>query len=349
MGDVLTSAAVKSRAHELRFDLCGIAAAVSHPELHRIHEWLANGHHGQMGYMARHAEKRVDVRNILPSARSVVVLGAVYNSGASSSLERTDPRAALVSRYAWGDDYHDVLGERLEQLEAWMRAEAGEGFESRRYVDTGPVIERVFAAYAGLGWIGRNTCLINPQLGSWLFLSEIISNAPLEPDEPALDQCGTCSLCIEACPTGAILDDRVLDANRCISYLTIELQGSIPEDLRPGMGQHVYGCDICQEVCPWNADAIAAVSGDPAWRARPTFERADLVALWRMSDAELRQAIKGTPMTRGRVTRFRRNLAVAIGNCDDEGVAVFDEPVDAPSLDDPLVREHVAWARTHSQ
>ncbi len=299
-----------------------------------------------MAYLARNADKRMDVRRVLPSARSVVVLGAIYNTAAPSSLECRDPRAALISRYAWGDDYHDVLGARLQRLETWMREEVGETFESRRYVDTGPVLERVFAAYAGLGWIGRNTCLINPELGSWLFLSEIISNAALAPDEPLLDRCGTCTLCIEACPTGAILDDRVLDATRCISYLTIELKQTVPADLRPQIGQHAYGCDICQEVCPWNADPIAAVSPDPAWRPRAPFVEADLLDLWRMSDDELRRAIKGSAMTRARVTRLRRNLAIAIGNSGDpSAAAVFDEPIDAASIDDPVVREHVEWAR----
>ncbi len=343
---VLTPAALKAKAQELGFDLCGIAAAEAFPELRRLEAWLASSHHGEMAYLARNADERMDVRRILPSARSVVVLGAIYNTAAPSSLERRDPHAALISRYAWGDDYHDVLGARLQRLERWMREQVGETFESRRYVDTGPVLERVFAAYAGLGWIGRNTCLINPELGSWLFLSEIISNAALEPDEPLLDRCGTCTLCIEACPTGAILDDRVLDATRCISYLTIELKQTIPGDLRPQLGQHAYGCDICQEICPWNADSIAALSDDPAWRPRAPFAEADLLDLWRMSDDELRRAIKGSAMTRARVTRLRRNLATAIGNCGDpSAAAVFDESIDAASIDDPLVREHVEWAR----
>lgn len=343
---MLTSGDVTAKAHELGFDLCGVAAPDPFPELQRLHGWIARGYHGEMAYLARNPDKRTDVRQVLPSAQSVVVLGTVYNTGGSSSLERRDRYRALISRYAWGEDYHDVVGARLLRLEAWMREQVGETFESRRYVDTGPVVERVFAAYAGLGWIGRNTCLINPELGSWLFLSEIISNVPLDPDEPVADQCGTCMLCVDACPTGAILDDRVLDATQCISYLTIELKSSIPAPLRSGIGHHAYGCDICQEVCPWNGDAIAAVSGDPAWRARAPFAQADLLALWRMSDVELREAIKGTPMTRARVTRLRRNLAIAIGNCGDpEAAAVFDEEINSSSIEDPLVREHVEWAR----
>jgi epoxyqueuosine reductase len=343
---MLTSEAVKQRAREVGFDLCGIASADPVPELRFLHDWLARGYHGRMAYLERNADKRLDVRRVLPSARSVIVLGAIYNTGAPSSLERADPRAALISRYAWGDDYHDVLSSRLEQLESWMREQAEEPFESRRYVDTGPVLERVFAHYAGLGWVGKNTCLINPELGSWIFLSEIVTSMFLAPDDAAFDRCGTCTLCIEACPTGAIVGDRLLDATRCISYLTIELKESIPEPLREGIGQHAYGCDICQEVCPWNADAVAAVSPDPAWQPRAPFAAADLLDLWRMTDDELRRAIRGTPMTRARVKRLRRNLAVAIGNCGDPGAAtVFDQPVDAPSILEPLVQEHVEWAR----
>jgi epoxyqueuosine reductase len=343
---MLTAQAVKHRARQLGFDLCGIARAEAFPELQFLREWLQRGYHGQMGYLERNADKRVDVSRVLPSARSVIVLGTVYNTPHPSSLERADPKAALISRYAWGDDYHDVLGSRLESLERWMAEQAGEAFESRRYVDTGPVLERVFAQYAGIGWIGKNTCLINPELGSWLFLSEIICSASLEPDDAGIDRCGTCTLCIEACPTGALVDDRVLDATRCISYLTIELKEAIPNALREGLGRHVYGCDISQEVCPWNAEAIAAVSGDVSWQPSSMFAAADLLDLWRTPDAGLRAAIKGSAMTRARVKRLRRNLAVAIGNCGDPSAAsVFDEPVDAPSILDPLVQEHIAWAR----
>jgi epoxyqueuosine reductase len=343
---VLTSADVKHRSHELGFDLCGIARAEAFPELHFLDDWLARGYHGEMRYLEWNADKRRDVRQVLPSARSVVVLGSIYNAGGRCSVELRDPRAALISRYARGDDYHDVVGERLSQLESWMREHGGQGFESRRYVDTGPVLERVFAQHAGLGWIGKHTCLINPELGSWLFLSEIICNVELEADEAGPDRCGTCRLCIEACPTGAIVGDRVLNATRCISYLTIELKEAIPGDLREGIGQHVYGCDICQEVCPWNSEAIAAISHDHAWTPRPAFSDPSLLDLWRMSDAELRSAMKGSALTRARVRRFRRNLAVAIGNCGDPAAAdVFDEPVDAPSMSDPVVKEHIDWAR----
>jgi epoxyqueuosine reductase len=343
---VLSSADVKVRARELGFDLCGIAPADPQPELGFLREWLGRGYHGEMEYMARTVSRRMDLREVLASAQSIVVLGAVYNTGTASSLENNDPRTALISRYAWGDDYHDVLGARLEQLESWMRERAGGAFESRRYVDTGPVVERVAAQAAGLGWIGKNTCLINPELGSWLFLCEILCSLPLQPDERQIDRCGTCTLCIEACPTGAIVGDGVLDARRCLSYLTIEVKGSIPREHREDLGRHVYGCDVCQEVCPWNADAIAPISFDSAWQPRAALVNPDLLQLWRMTDVELRAAIKGTPMTRARIRRLRRNLAIAIGNCGDPAAsAVFDEPIDAPSVDDPLVQGHVTWAR----
>jgi epoxyqueuosine reductase len=344
---MLTSSIVKQRAHELGFDLCGVAPAETPPaSASALQAWLARGYHGEMHYLARTAEKRVDVRQVLPSAQSVVVLGTIYNTPARSSIERSDRLAALISRYAWGDDYHDVLAARLRALVEWMREQAGEPFDAKFYVDTGPLLERAFAERAGLGWIGKNTCLINPDLGSWLFLCEVICSVPLAPDAPGLDRCGTCTLCLEACPTGAFVAPHTLDATRCLSYLTIELKERVPLELREAMDRHVYGCDICQEVCPWNADPVAAVSDDPAWRARPAFDGADLLTLWRMPDDELRRAIRGTPMTRARVKRLRRNLAIAIGNSGEPAaLAVFDEPIDAPSMEDPLVREHVEWAR----
>jgi epoxyqueuosine reductase len=202
----------------------------------------------------------------------------------------------------------------------------------------------VYAQYAGLGWIGKNTCLINPELGSWLFLGEIISTLPLEPDAQGLEQCGTCTKCLDACPTGALVEPWVLDSTRCISYLTIELRTSIPEALRPAMGAHTYGCDICQDVCPYNQPA--PVSGDAAWQPRPGLDLPALVDLWRSPDAELRRLTKGTAMTRAKLTGLRRNIAVAIGNSgEDTARAALDgRSDDRPSADDEIVREHVQWA-----
>jgi epoxyqueuosine reductase len=205
-----------------------------------------------------------------------------------------------------------VIERRLDALLAWMRQTSPERFDARRYVDTGPVQERVYAQHAGVGWIGKNTCVINPDLGSWLFLSEIICSLPLETDVPSFDQCGTCSLCLEACPTQALVAPGVLDSTRCISYLTIELRGPIPESLQPGIGSWVYGCDVCQEVCPWNA--TAAVSADPAWQPRRIWDGADVLSLTATSDDELRGALKRSAMRRTRIDGLRRNLAVAVRN-----------------------------------
>ncbi len=219
---------VKQRAAELGFDVCGIAPAANHRELAFLQEWLARGYAGEMHYLHRTANRRGDVRQVMPSARSVICLGTVYNTDRPYSTEIAGQSPALIARYAWGDDYHEVIQQRMDSLVAWMRERSGAAFEARAYVDTGPVQERVYAQYAGLGWIGRNTCLINPDVGSWLFLSEIICSLSLDPDPPALDQCGSCRLCLDSCPTGALVDSHVLDSTRCLSYLTIELKGAIP-------------------------------------------------------------------------------------------------------------------------
>jgi epoxyqueuosine reductase len=242
----------------------------------------------------------------------VIVTGTIYNTAVPYSTEIADPARAQIARYAWGDDYHDVIGARLDALVAWMREHSTQPFDARAYVDTGPVQERVYAQHAGLGWIGKNTCVINSAVGSWTFLSEIICSLPLEPDQPALDQCGTCTLCLDACPTGALVAPGVLDSTRCISYLTIEQRGPIPDELAPSVGSHVYGCDVCQEVCPWNQ--IAPSSSDPAWQARPVWANADVSVLSAMSDEELREAMRGSAMKRTKVAGLRRNLAVALEN-----------------------------------
>src|SRR5882672_10280573 len=205
MTSVLTSSSIKARARELGFDACGIAPAGDFPELRFLPEWIARGYAGTMAYLERSADRRADVRRVLPSARTVIVTATVYNTERPYSTERTDPSRAGIARYAWGDDYHDVVAARLESLLEWMRAASPDPFEARAYVDTGPVQERVYARHAGIGWIGKNTCVISPAIGSWIFLSAIICSLPLEVDAPSLDQCGACTLCIEACPTQAIV------------------------------------------------------------------------------------------------------------------------------------------------
>jgi len=314
---MLTSSTIKDKARGLGFDLCGIAPAGDLPELTFFREWLDRGYAGEMTYLHRSAERRADVRNVLPSARTVVVTGTNYNTDRPYSTECADAGRAHVARYAWGDDYHDVIGGRLDALLSWMRHEAAEPFEARAYVDTGPVQERVYAQHAGIGWIGKNTCVINPEIGSWIFLGVIICSLPLEVDLAALDRCGTCTLCLEACPTGAIVAPGVLDSNRCISYLTIELRGDIPEAMRAAIGTHIYGCDICQEVCPWNATPPR--SPDRAWQPRSVWDRVDLLTLAGCTDDELADSLRGSAMRRTRVQGLRRNIDTALGNaCDAE-------------------------------
>ena len=335
---------IKARAAELGFDLCGIAPAAAHKELEFLPDWLSRGYAGDMHYMARSAERRADVRAVMPAARSVICLGTVYNSDRPYSTEIADRSTALIARYAWGEDYHEVIQRRMDALVEWIRGTAGPGVELRPYVDTGPVQERVYAQYAGLGWIAKNTCVVNPELGSWIFLSEIICSLALEPDPPALDQCGTCRLCIDSCPTGALVDPYVLDATRCLSYLTIETKGEIAIDQRESIGSHAYGCDVCQEVCPWNAQpAVEDPPGSP-WVPRAAFDGRSIAALWRTPDAELRAAMKKSAMTRAGVRRFRRNLAVCAGATGDADALTALREVDEPTCDDPMVAEHVHWA-----
>ena len=340
---MVTAASIKQKAASLGFDLCGIAPVDAFPELPFLQEWLAKGYAGEMAWMARTAERRADVRQVVPGARSVIVTATLYNTDRPYSDELL-PDIARISRYAWGDDYHGVIQGRLDVLLERLRSTYGDGFEARAYVDTGPVQERVYAQYAGLGWIGKNTCLINAELGSWIFLSEIICNLDLEPDEAVFDQCGTCTLCLAACPTGALVEPGVLDSARCLSYLTIENKDEIREEQRVLLGSHAYGCDICQDVCPWNRTATTAVSSDQAWQPREGLGSPRLLDIWQRTDDELRGLLKGSAMKRAGVRRLRRNLAVAIGNSRNPEAARVLESHDQPLCRDPLVEEHVAWA-----
>ena len=343
---MLSSGSIKSHALELGFDRCGIAPVGPFPELAFLEQWLRRGYAGTMSYLGRSAKKRREVRAAEPAAHSVIVTATVYNCDRPHAIGVDDPSRALVSRYAWGDDYHVIVRQRLDALLEWMRVESDVPFEARTYVDTGPIQERVYAQYAGLGWIGKNSCLINPEIGSWLFLGCLITSLPLEPDAPGQDQCGECTACLTACPTGAIVAPGTVDATRCISYLTIEHRKAPPEGLRPAMGAHVYGCDICQDVCPWNRRA--AVTDAPEWTPRAGLDGASLETLWRMSDAALSRLIEGTPMTRAGVAQLRRNLAIAIGNAGGAvAPGVFDgnDPDACPSLAVADVQTSVAWAR----
>src|SRR3954464_9399968 len=311
----LTSQDVKAKAREIGFDLCGVAPAGDLPELGFFQTWLARGDAGEMAYLPRSAERRADVRRVLPRARRVIVTGTIYNTAVPYSTEG-DPDRAHIARYAWGDDYHDVIGARLDALLAWRRDASAQPFDARAYVDTGPVQERVYAQHAGLGWIGKNTCVINPQAGSWIFLSEIICSLPLDVDAPSLDQCGDCMLCLEACPTQAFDGPGNLDATRCISYLTIEQRGPIPDAFASAVGTHVYGCDICQEVCPWNQ--AAPVSTDPAWQPRGIWDQPFVADLLQTDDDRLRRALSGSAMMRAKTAGLRRNFQVASENAGTE-------------------------------
>jgi len=314
---MLTSSRVKALAAEAGFDLCGIARAEKHPKLARLSAWIEQGYAGEMTYLAESLAERLDPAVTLPTAKSVISVAIVYNTTHPYSTAITDPDRVAIARYAWGDDYHDVMRVRLRALLASLAAEAEPGFEALSCVDHEAIQERVFAEAAGLGWIGKNTCVINPQLGSWLFLGEIVTNADLAPDAPVADQCGTCTRCIDACPTQAIIhgagpdgdEPYTVDATRCLSYLTIETRGEIDPVLQPAVKTQVFGCDICQDVCPWNRKA--AVSDDPAWQPREGLAFPTLASLVAMTDAQWSAKMKGSAMKRAGLTRMRRTLRYA--------------------------------------
>lgn len=344
---MLTASAIKAQARALGFDACGIAPASGMPELARIHDWLARGHHGEMSYLARTADTRADLQRFLPGARSVIVTATNYYTGGAPPPSGAVP--ATVARYAQGEDYHLVLADRLDRLVDWMRVESGEEFAAAPFVDKHWVQERVFAAYAGLGWIGKHSLLINRDLGSWLLLAGVATTLVLEPDGLIADQCGACTLCLDACPTGAIVAPREVDARACLSYLTIELDGPIPLPSRPSVADHLYGCDVCQEVCPWNL--APAVTTDSAWQPRAGRECADAVELWQRPDDALHGFVAGSAMTHVPLAQLRRNLALVVGNRGDaSAVDALARPGGgvrnaAHSAAAPVVQDAVAWAR----
>ena len=344
----ISSTDVKRLARECGFDLSGITSADPPAEAAYYPEWLAAGYAGEMTYLYGHrAEMRGDACSLLASARSVICLGVVYNTSLPYSTRFTGDELAWISRYAWGDDYHDVLRERMKTLVARLRELAV--FECRICVDTAPLLERAYALRAGLGWIGHNTCLINQQLGSWVFLGEILTSLDLEPDAPAPFRCGTCRRCIEACPTQALVPTGrgdgpafALDSRRCISYWTIELRGAIPEAGREPMGANVFGCDICQDVCPWNRRAAA--TADAAFAPRSNPSPPPLEKLATLSEPEFDEMFRSSPVRRARYAGFLRNVAVAMGNTKNARHRPALEQLAAS--DDALVREHALWALT---
>ena len=349
------AAMVKRAAEDAGFDLAGIAPATDAPELQQFPAWIAAGHAGEMDYMAARDEqgglKRASLSRVAPWARSVVVCAVNYNTDHPYSTQTNDPSRGWISRYAWSrEDYHDVVMRRLEKVEATLRqrvpAESQSTLITRCYVDTGPVVERVYAKYGGIGWIGKNTCIISQKKGSWLFLGVILTSLELEPDvsasnPPAPDRCGTCTRCIEACPTQAILAPYQLDSKKCISYLTIEKRGSIPEDLRVGMGRHVFGCDICQDVCPWNRKAPATKVSE--FEPRPGLVNPALAWLAEMSAEEFREAFRGSPVRRAKRSGLRRNAVLAMGNSGNREFLPVLEKLAAD--EDECVAESALWAK----
>ena len=338
------AAAVKSEARAAGFDLCGITTAAPFAlEGRALAEWVAHGYHGEMTYMARNAPRSPVPEAVVAGARSLVVVALYYGDavpgGADDGPSTRRPRGR-ISRYAHGDDYHLVMEPRLRRLAEFLRSR-GAGV-ARYYVDTGPVIDRAAARRAGIGWFGKNTMIITQRTyGSWVFLGEILTDLEIAPDPEAEGDCGRCRICLDACPTGAIVDPYTVDARRCISYLTIEHRGPIPRDLRPQIGDHIFGCDICQAVCPHNVRTASA--RHPELAPRPeTGARPELIPLLNITEAEFRRRFRGSPVKRTKRSGLRRNVAVALGNAGDPAAvpALCEALTDA----DALVRAHAAWA-----
>ena len=348
---------IEDRAHLAGFDLTGFAA-VTDDGSERFADWVRAGHAGEMDWLKRTDAAgefvRGDLRRSLPWARSVLVCAMNYNPDAPRSIDPAPRTAGWIARYAWsgnavqdehasGSDYHDILLPRLRDVEASIRQRFGSDVELKSYVDTGPVVERDFAARAGVGWIGKNTCVLNQQMGSWLLLGVIVMSLELRPEDwdlPAADRCGTCTRCIDACPTDALVAPRVLDATRCIAYLTIEKKGEIEEPLRSSMGRHVFGCDICQDVCPWNRRAPVAASN--ALPARVELVNPPLEWLASMDGPEFNRWFRGSPLERTRRKRVLRNVAIAMGN---SGEARFLPRLRAWAVgEDAVLADAARWA-----
>jgi epoxyqueuosine reductase len=352
---------IKRCAGGVGFDLCGIAPVGTFRELSVFPDWIATGKHGEMRYMEARNEagelKRVALDRVAPWARSVIVCAINYNTARPHSTEEPESNTqkasgrGWISRYAWGrEDYHAAVLRRLRRLESELGQLANESnvaLQMRSYVDTGPLIERVYAKYAGIGWIAKNTCVINQQLGSWLFLGVILTSIDLAEhdaafDQPAPDRCGTCTRCIVACPTQAIVAPGELDARLCISYLTIEKRGEIPEELRAPMGRHIFGCDICQDVCPWNRKA--PVTSADEFEPREELVNPPLEWLATMPPEDFAREFRGSPVKRAKRSGLRRNAVIAMGNSESKKFL----PILAALSDDadPVVAQHARWART---
>jgi epoxyqueuosine reductase len=359
------SETIKSAARNAGFDLAGIAAVRDFPELNYFPEWIANGHAGEMKYLEARDDagnlKRSSLRATAPWARSVIVCAVNYNTDYPYSTQVTDSDRGWISRYAWSrEDYHESVLRQLRIVERFLlkkmvvrqdvsltvaepaaNAVDGAALQTRCYVDTGPLVERVYAKHAGVGWIGKNTCILNQKMGSWLFLGVILTSLELVADLPVPDRCGTCTRCIDACPTNAFLGPHQLDSNKCISYLTIEKRGTIPEEVRGGIGRHVFGCDICQDVCPWNRKAPPTQAAE--FQPREGLVNPALEWLAAMKSDEFREAFRGSPIRRAKLTGLRRNAVIAMGNSGNQKFIPTLERLSHE--DDPIVAEAAAWAR----
>lgn len=331
-----SKADIKEKARALGFDLVGVSPLGPFPEAVFYPKWLDSGYAGEMRYLERQRATKLDPRSILPGAKSVIVCAMNYNTAHRGT--RFDRFRGWVSRYAWGEDYHGTVRKKLLELAAWIEQVSAN--KTKTYVDTGPLLERVYAKYAGVGWFGKNTCIIDQKIGSWLFLGCILTDLDVEYDTPPPDRCGTCTRCIDACPTQAIVAPYVLDSRKCISYTTIELRGEMPDADRAGIGHHLFGCDICQDVCPWNRKAPHTAEAD--FQPRPELYWPELTRLLDLRDDDWRRMIRGTSMKRAKIKGLLRNLMVVAGN---SGVREL-----VPKLrmflthDDEHVRSHAQWA-----
>ena len=337
-----------SFAREIGFDSCRIAACKAPPHAMEFREWLGESAQGEMNYMQRGEEKRCDPQKVLAGAKSIVVFALNYFQGNESGIgfqpmddwqdaHATPAATGRIARYAWGDDYHEVIADKLDKIDNFLREFGG---EQKCYVDTGPVLERDYAAQAGIGWHGKSTMLIDQRLGTWFFLAEILTTLELPADEPVPNHCGTCERCITACPTGAITAPHRVDARRCISYLTIELKGVIPLDLRPLIGDRIFGCDDCLDACPWNR--FAQESREAAFSARRSTTEMSLREYLELSDAEFRALFRNSPIKRIKRRGFLRNVCVALGNAGDiSDIPALERAARDP---EPLIAEHARWA-----
>jgi epoxyqueuosine reductase len=331
--------AIRRQVRELGFDDCRFTGAEAPPSGGQFQKWIAANRHGEMAWLERTAPKRIDPQQVLPGAKSVICLAVSHATEVPNSELRT-PNSGLIARYARHNDYHDVLGERLKQLAVFVDRMGGAATRSRWYVDTGPLLERDFAQRAGLGFIGKHTNLISRKFGNWLLLAEIITTLELEPDAPEQNHCGKCTRCLAACPTNAITAPFQLDARRCISYLTIELKGPIPVELRPAIGNRIFGCDDCLAACPWNR--FAREGSLMKTHARPELAAPDLLELLRLDESGFKSRFAGTPVLRTKRRGLLRNVCVALGNVGD--ASALPHLQTAAHDPEPLIAEHAHWA-----